>query len=231
MDLTFESRFELDRMLRYQLASIRSDTEGNLLVRYGPTIPSKILTENADEGVELKCSTNYLLTLLLELHKARAQPLLQLTGLSSEESHLRRLQFLAHEISRLLQQPDLFVSSQVRARFLSMLSADAELHFTQACKNLLVNQELRNLERRSRKALTRTPYKDGSVGWENFLLDGAPGSGHASHRTAPTSIFQVVPAVGMRIIADYDREEVEIVRYVEEVSDPSLYLRQYLQSH
>jgi hypothetical protein len=177
-----------------------------------------LLRERTEKGVEHKCSIKYLINLLLELKKCRAHAWLRLSGISSDETQTQRLQFLAREISRLLHQPDLFVSPKVRARFLSVLGADAELQFTQACKNLLLGRELRNLDRKSRQEVTRKPYKDKSTGWENFLLNGAPGSGYPSHGTIPKSIFQVVPAVGMRIIADFDREEAEIIRFVEEVS-------------
>lgn len=158
----------------------------------------------------------YLLMLLLELKKARAHALVSVSGSSSDENQARRLQLIASEISRLLKRSELFPSPKVKARFLAVLGTDAELQFSQACKALLLKREIRNLERHSRSHLTRTTYKDGSSGWENFLLNGAPGSGFASHRTAPESIFQVVPAVGMRIIADYDREEAEIVRFVKD---------------
>ena len=177
-----------------------------------------MLNINTGKGPKSECSVRYLLTLLLELQKARAYALLCVMGESSEECQIRRLQFLAREISRLIRHPELFPSPKAKARFLGVLGADAELQFAQACKTLLLQRELRNLDRKSRKEITRTPYIDGSRGWENFLLNGAPGSGHVSHRTIPKSIFQVVPAVGMQIIADYDREEAEIVRFVEEVS-------------
>lgn len=164
----------------------------------------------------------YLLILLLELQKARAHALLRVSGASKDEKQLGRFQFLVREISRLLERPSLFPSLAVKARFLTVMAADAELQFSQAYKALLLKRELRNLERQSRTQLTRATYVNGSCGWENFFLNGAPGSGFVSHRTTPASIFQVVTAVGMRILADYDREEAEIVKLVEEVSPPAM---------
>lgn len=194
----------------FDLKKHRGESTGAL-----PSLP-----DTAGEHGGSKCSIRYLLMLLLELKKARADTLLGVSRISNDKNKLRRLRFLASEIVRLLEQPDLFTSPKVRARFLAVLGADSELQFSQACKALLLKREVRNLERNWRSQLTRTPYKDGSCGWENFLLNGAPGSGFASHCTIPPSIFQVVPAVGMRIIADYDREEAEIVRFVQEFPTP-----------
>lgn len=185
---------------------------------FSPSWMMRALTEIIGEYGSTGCSMRYLLMLLLELQKARAHALLRVSGASRDEKQLGRVKFLAREISRILERPGLFPSLYVKARFLSILAADAELQFSQACKALLLKRELRNLERQSRTQLTRATYKNGSCGWENFLLNGAPGSGFVSHRTTPASIFQVVTAVGMRILADYDREEHEILKFVREVS-------------
>jgi hypothetical protein len=191
---------------------------GNDTGTFSPSWMIRVLTKIIGEHGSTGCSMRYLLILLLELQKARAYALLRISGASKDEKQLDRLQFLAREISRILGRPGLFPSLNVKARFLSILAADAELQFSQACKALLLKRELRNLERQSCTQLTRATYTDGSRGWENFLLNGAPGSGFVSHRTTPASIFQVVTAVGMRILADFDREEAEIVRFVQEVS-------------
>jgi hypothetical protein len=76
---------------------------------------------------------------------------------------------------------------------------------------------MRKIMRSSRKNETRKPYVDGSRTWENFLFDGAPGTPYRVIQTIPKSVFQVIPAVGMRIVADFEREEAEIVRFVEQV--------------
>jgi hypothetical protein len=169
------------------------------------------------------CSLRYLLMLLLELKKARAFSLVSSCGASDHEKQMDRLGFLTREISRLLKQPGLFPSDTSKARFFAILGADAELQFSQACKALLLKRELRNLERQSRVHLTRTAYLEGSCGWENFGFNGAPGSGFTSRRTNPESVFQVIPAVGIRILADWEREEAEIVRFVREVGHPAIH--------
>lgn len=168
------------------------------------------------------CSMRYLLMLLLELKKARSFSLVSSCGASDHEKQLDRLKYLTREISRLLQQPCIFPSDTVKARFFAVLGVDAELQFSQACKALLLKRELRNLERRHRAHVTRTTYVEGACGWDNFLFNGAPGSGFTSHRTNPETIFQVVPAVGIRILADWDREEADIVRFVREVGRPAV---------
>ena len=204
---------------------------GNDTGTFSPLWMMRALTKTIGEHGSTSCSMRYLLMLLLELQKARAHALLRVSGASRDEKQLGRVQFLAREISRLLGRPGLFPSLNVKARFLSILAADAELQFSQACKALLLKRELRNLERQSRTQLTRATYKDGSCGWENFLLNGAPGSGFVSYRTTPESIFQVVTAVGMRILADYDREEAEIVKFVQEVSHLTMPLGRSREIH
>lgn len=91
---------------------------------------------------------------------------------------------------------------------------DCEYQFKKAVKDLLVNEQLRNIENISCKYLTRPSYLPGSHGWENFLLPGAPGAqlGHA--KTEPASVFQVLTGVGMRICSDFAREENDIIQHV-----------------
>ena len=69
--------------------------------------------------------------------------------------------------------------------------------------------------RTERKETTRSSYVRGGKSWENFLLDGAPGTPFTVERTIPKSAVQIIPAVGMRIVTDFEKEEFEIVRFVE----------------
>jgi len=107
---------------------------------------------------------------------------------------------------------------------MSILALDSEIRFARASKELLLKEEMRQIDRISRQQFTRPIYKEGSKGWENFFLNMAPGAPDAPiqrpgqrGRTIPESAFQVIPSVGMRIVSDFEREEAEIVRFVEQV--------------
>ena len=157
--------------------------------------------------------------------KARAYDLVSaVTELSEEEQARRqeeqimRLGFLVRELRRLLQTPQLFPSAAVRARFFAMLGVDSRLRFGEACKDLLLKAELCKIMRSARKNQTRKLYREDCRAWDNFLLNGAPGTPFEIIPTLPKSAFQVIPAAGMRIVTDFEREESEIVRWVEQVS-------------
>jgi hypothetical protein len=137
---------------------------------------------------------------------------------SDREKQLTRLNFVNHELRRLIDHPGLFPSQVVHVRFAALMGADSELQLTQACKDLLVAEQIQKLQEISRKQWTRRTFADGTLGWENFLLDGAIGTTFKVQKTMPKSAFQIIPTVGMRIVGDYEREEQEIVRFVQQVS-------------
>jgi hypothetical protein len=80
-----------------------------------------------------------------------------------------------------------------------------------------MKQEIQNLQEAWQKNVSRKGYLEGTRGWENFLLFDAPGVPHTSERTTPESMVQVLSPVASRIVGDYEREEREIVRFVQEV--------------
>ncbi len=154
----------------------------------------------------------------MEFMKAKSYHLVAISLEVSEEEQIKRLKFLVDELQRLFQHPQLFQSNKTRARFFALLGVDSRLQFGKASSDLLVEAEIRKIMGSSRKNETRKSFLDGSRGWENFLLDGAPGTGFNYIQTLPRSVFQAVPAVGIRIVADFEREEAEIIRFVEQVS-------------
>jgi hypothetical protein len=156
--------------------------------------------------------------LSMEFIRARAYSLVIVVAEVDEEQQFARLRFLVHELRRLTQYPRLFRSANLAARFYALLGIDSRMQLGKACTDLLLEAEMRKIMRSSNKSDIRKSYVDGSRNWENFLLDGAPGTQFGVIHTIPKSIFQVVPAVGMRIVADFEREETEIVRFVEQVS-------------
>jgi hypothetical protein len=168
--------------------------------------------------VQSPCSTALLLTLSMEFFKASAYSMVAVVKEVNEERQIARLRFLTHELQRLIENPRLFPSANVEARFLALLGLESRNEFGKACSDLLLEAEMRKIMRSSLKNETRKSYVDGSKGWENFLLDGAPGMPFPVIQTTPKSVFQVVPAAGMRIVADYEREEAEILRFMEQVS-------------
>ena len=168
--------------------------------------------------VQCPCSADFLLTLSMEFFKTRAYSIVTVVTDTNEKQQITRLKFLIHELQRLIQYPRLFRSASIETRFFALLGAHSRMQFGKACIDLLLEAEMHKIVCSSRKNETRKSYVDGSRSWENFLLDGAPGTPYRVVRTVPKSVFQVVPAGGMRIVADYEREESEIVRFVEQVS-------------
>jgi hypothetical protein len=154
----------------------------------------------------------------MEFFRASAYSMAVVVKEVNEEQQVARLRFLTHELQRLIQNPRLFPSNNVEARFLALLGLESRNEFGKACSNLLVEAEMRKIMHSSLKNETRKSYVDGSKGWENFLLDDAPGIPIPVIQTTPKSVFQVVPAAGMRIVADYEREEAEILRFMKQVS-------------
>jgi hypothetical protein len=154
----------------------------------------------------------------MEFIKARAYSMVIVVAEVKGEQQIARLRFLIHELQRLIEYPQLFRTADIEARFFALLGADSRVQFGKACTDLLLEAEMHNIMRSSHKNETRKCYVDGSRSWENFLFDGAPGTPYRAIQTIPKSVFQVIPAVGMRIVADFEREEAEIVRFVEQVS-------------
>jgi hypothetical protein len=168
--------------------------------------------------VRFQCSTDFLIALSMEFMKTIAYDMVTVVTEADKEEHIERLKFLNHELRRLIQHPQLFQSANIEARFFTLLGVDSRMQFGTACCKLLVEVEMHKIMRSSRKNETRKSYVDGSRNWENFLLDGAPGTRYKVVQTVPKSTFQIVPAVGMRIVADFEREEAKIVRFVQQVS-------------
>jgi hypothetical protein len=129
----------------------------------------------------------------------------------------QRVKFLAHEIKRLLEQPKLFPCDGSRVRFLAFLAADSRLQICEAVDSLLMQREIHVIQEAWRKNVSRKGYLEGTRGWENFLLLDAPGIEFVPGRTTPKSIVQIMPPVAARIVADYEKEEREIVRFVQQV--------------
>jgi hypothetical protein len=154
----------------------------------------------------------------MEFIKTKAYSMVIVVAEVKDEQQIARLRFLIHELQRLIEYPQLFRTANIKARFFALLGADSRVQFGKACISLLLEAEMRKIMRSSHKNETRKSYVDGSRSWENFLFDGAPGTPYRVIQTLPKSIFQVIPAVGMRIVADFEREEAEIVRFVEQVS-------------
>ena len=149
--------------------------------------------------------------------RARGFPCADLVQDQNHERQRERLQFLTYEIDRLIHHPGLFPSPATQARFYAIIGLDAEIQFSQAYKELLLKAQMRRLAQTSRSRFTRVTFQPGSKNWENFLLDGGIGTSCQALQSIPKSVIQIIPAVGMRIIGDYEREENEIIRFVEEV--------------
>lgn len=122
-----------------------------------------------------------------------------------------RLDFVAHELQRLVLHPGLYPSIAVKVRFVNIcFHLDSEYNFLKTCRNLLVNNEVRHIARISHNCMTRTSYLHEGYGWENFLLPNSPGLRISHKQTEPASAFQVLPGTGMRICSDLAKDENDI---------------------
>lgn len=147
----------------------------------------------------------------------------------SDDEQISRLEFVITEVQRLFQNPGLFPSDSARVRFAVALALDSDLHFAEAVKELLLTSLQGEIEKYNRQSYTRPSYKPGSKGWENFLLNTGPGAPKHNEppNTTPTSAYQLIPAVGMRIVGDANREEVVLAHWIQQVRSGSLnYLHQ-----
>jgi hypothetical protein len=169
-------------------------------------------------GVVLhSCSDDFMIVLCLEFWKAQSHQLMRSLRKFDQREQDQRLKFLAHEIQRLLRHPQLFPSESSRIRFFAFLAVDSRFQLCEAVSGLLMQNEIQDLQETWRKNVSRKGYLEGTRGWENFLLFDAPGLRLSSDRTVPESMVQAMPPVAARIVADFEREEREIVRFVEQV--------------
>ena len=177
-----------------------------------------LLMSVADDGsVVITADDKYLHVLVIEMHRAWAEDMITEVDTIDEDDILRRLRYLSAEIERLLENPDVFPSEEARVRFLAAISIDSELQHRSACTTLLLRAEFDAIQEYTEQEFTRPSYAEDCNGWENFLLNMAPGAPNDPTdraRTTPQTSFQMIPPVGMRIIGDLEREEREIEKYL-----------------
>lgn len=174
----------------------------------------------ANDEVVATCSSDYLLSLGLEILRAKASPMVKVTKYVSHQEQVSRLQFISTETRRLFRHPGLFPSDSARVRFAALLALDSDLQFVEAVKELLLFDLQADLDKYNRGCYTRVDYQPGSKGWENFLLNMAPGAPPLSDEpihTIPKSAYQLIPAVGMRIVGDANRDEEVLHQWFERV--------------
>lgn len=177
------------------------------------------LTKLADSIVVLPCSEKYLHILSVEISRAWAQPVAEEVNSIAADDAEQRTRFVLNEVGRLLDHPDLFPFNEARVRFLAMLTLDSELRFTVTYANLLIELELEDLEYITERDYSRKTYKEDCSGWENFLLNKAPGApkDHTDRtETVPETSLQLLPPVAMRIVNDIVAEEKDILTFMEE---------------
>jgi hypothetical protein len=183
--------------------------------------PSVLSPQHADcsldGNVQTPCTDEFLVSICVEFCKTHSHPLIANVRHSEQAEQDRRLTFLAQEVKRLVFHPQLFPSEVSRIRFLNFLAADSRFQLGEAVSSLLIQNEIQTIQDTWRRNVSRKNYLEGSRGWENFLLFDAPGLDFTSERTTPKSTVQVLPPVASRIVGDFEREEREIVRFVEQV--------------
>ncbi|KIW58827.1 hypothetical protein PV05_03323 [Exophiala xenobiotica] len=181
---------------------------------------------DAGGNVVARCSKDYLISLILEILRARAFPLVKLTRSSDVNAQLQRLRLITAEVRRLFHHPELFPSQALRARFTAIVASDANLQFVQAVKHLLLREAIGDFNRFNRVRFTRRSYETGSKGWENFYLNMAPGAPTDEDmqedrlQTSPESSWQLIPIAGMRVIGDLVNEERVLLQWIKDTSLP-----------
>lgn len=205
-----------------QESAHRGRITSELLPVYAPAASAYF--SRKDGIVQQPCSEDFLAVLCVQFCKAQSHQLISTLRELEELEQDQRLEFLAYEIERLLQHPELFPSQPTRVRFLAFLAADSRFQICEAISSLLMQSEMHTMQEMWRKNVSRKDYLEGTRGWENFLLFDAPGLPFSSTRTEPKSMVQLLPPVGARIVGDYEKEEREIVRFVQQVCGLCLYL-------
>ena len=158
---------------------------------------------------------------MLQVLRARAYTPVSLVRPHDDREQIRRLEFVCAEVRRLFHHPGLFPSLQNKTRFVALLASDSNLQFVQAVTVLLLRETMREFNEHSQDH-TRSSYLRGSKGWENFLLNGAPGLplAHLRITTVPKTSFQVVPITGLRIVGDANREEQFLAGWITDAPVP-----------
>ncbi len=179
---------------------------------------SQELTFSSEDGtVQQSCSDDFLIVLCIEFCRAQSHQLISKLRHLGQAEQDQRIGFINYEIRRLLHHPRLFPSESSRVRFLTFLAADSRFQLCESISGLLMQSEMQTIQQTWQKNVSRKRYLDGTRGWENFLLSDAPGLPFTSDRTTPESIVQVLPPVASRIVADFEKEEREILRFVRQV--------------
>lgn len=170
-----------------------------------------------DDMVQHSCSEEFLIILCLEFCKAQSHSLISRIRDLEQEEQEQRLRFLIYEITRLLKHPQLFPSELLRVRFLTFLAVDSRFQMFEATSSLLMQNEVHVIQETWQKNISRKGYLKDTRGWENFLLSNAPGLSFTTDQTVPKSMVQIMPPIASRIVGDFEREEREILRFVEQV--------------
>ncbi len=179
---------------------------------------SSELTFSTEDGVvQQSCSDDFLIVLCIEFCKAQSHQLMSKLRHLCQAKQNQRIRFISYEVGRLLRHPSLFPSESSRVRFLTFLAADSRFQLCEAISCLLMQSEMQAIQQTWQKNVSRKRYLDSTRGWENFLLSDAPGLSFNSDRTTPESVVQVLPPAASRIVADFEKEEREILRFVRKV--------------
>lgn len=144
----------------------------------------------------------------MELCRARSFTLNGTRDARSLYHQAQRLDFLAYELNRLFKYPKLFPTASTQARFMALsFDLDSEYNFLESCKTLVIQQALGSLDTESKGIIGRSLLGEEVYGWERFLLPRLAETGICIKPKDKSTSFQLLPAVGMRICADFVREE------------------------
>lgn len=160
------------------------------------------------------CTMEYLLAMTVEMLRARSFVLTAVAQEKDFTTQLSRMEHIVHDFERLLSHPELFPSLEIYLQFIGVMNLNSEIQQAEVCRSLLLTEEAKALEEVSRNQFTRPTYIRGSKGWENFLLNLAPGAGlrpEICRPTTPKSALQILTPIAARIVGDFEREEEGII--------------------
>lgn len=170
--------------------------------------------------VQKICSVQYLHVLYMELCRARSFTLSSIPSSQSLLYQSQRLDFLRHELNRLLNYPKLFPSPEVQARFMIIaFRLDTEHRFFSCCASLMIGRENSHIPTKSSQQMCEASKLSERYGWDRFLLSSAAENLVLRQEKETDGCFQLLPAIGMRICTDLACEQHLISGHKQEVVD------------
>ncbi|KAI9715899.1 MAG: hypothetical protein M1812_005719 [Candelaria pacifica] len=160
------------------------------------------------------CDINFLEVIVTDLNMIRDKWVLKHEHISHQHAQ-ECLEAIQMECDRLHDAPELFPNSATMSHFFELvyalstqiMDAIAALRQKDQCFQAQVELELKK---------TRPTYVNGLKPWDQFLANGAPGSGSGGVPPQRT-IFQVVPYGGIQLLQSWEKELKEVTEFLDNI--------------